>query len=252
MKKQKQGNFYCGISGLQLPMPKYKFPEEYQNSSRLVYYASFFYSIEINSTFYKLPLKSTLAKWIDQVPEGFKFTLKLWKEITHKKGLEFSSSDVERFFEIASNTGNKKGCILIQLPPSNGSENLMQLQRLLDCIQKYNAIQKWNIAVEFRNKSWYDKKVYKLLDKLRAAIVVQDISKSATPMIDHSSGSVYLRFHGPTGNYRESYSESFLAEYASYVKEWMEEGKDVYAYFNNTMGDAFNNAQSLKKFVEDK
>lgn len=248
MKKSKgKGKFYCGLSGLQVSVPKYQFPPEYKNASRLTYYATFFNSIEINSTFYKLPLASTITKWVTQVSEEFKFTFKLWKEITHNKGMEFKESDVEKFFNVAAGAGDKKGCILIQFPPSNGKENIMQLEFLLGCIQKSNKIQKWNIAVEFRNRSWYDEKVYKLLNKYKTALVIQDIPKSSTPMIDHETDFIYLRFHGPTGNYRESYSDSFLSEYSSYIKEWMKEGKTVYAYFNNTMGDALKNAKTLNR-----
>jgi uncharacterized protein YecE (DUF72 family) len=250
MKKKKiRGEFYFGISGLQVPVPKYQFPEAFKDASRLTFYASFFNSIEINSTFYKLPLASTIGKWITQVSDDFRFTLKLWKEITHKKGLEFNEQDVARFFEIAASAANKKGCILIQFPPSMGSENLIRLQHLLDCVMRYNKAQKWSIALEFRNRSWYNDKTYKLIHSYNAAIVVQDIPRSSTPMMEHESNFIYLRFHGPTGNYRESYSESFLEEYSTYIKEWMDDGKTVYAYFNNTMGDAIKNAQTLYKAV---
>lgn len=250
MKRKKNklsSNFYSGISGLQLPIPKHQFPEEFRDSSRLTYYATFFNSIEINSTFYKLPMPRTIEKWISEVPADFRFTFKLWKEITHTKGLAFNENDVKLFFDIASRANEKKGCVLIQFPPSLGKTYIMQLDALLQYIGQVNN--GWKIAVEFRNKSWYDEDVYELLESYNAAVVVQDIPKSATPMISHASDIVYLRFHGPTGNYRDSYSESFLSEYASYVKEWMEEGKTVYAYFNNTMGDAFNNLQTLNRFV---
>jgi len=242
-------SFYNGLSGLQLPIPKYNYPPEHQDSSRLTYYATFFNSIEINSTFYKLPLPTTAGKWAMQVPEDFKFTFKLWKEITHVKGLEFKPADVEAFFKVIASAGDKKGCVLVQFPPSLGKANLWQLDALLKCIRLYNTDQSWNIAVEFRNKSWYHEDVYDLIQSYHAGIVIQDIPKSVTPLIRHVSEFIYVRFHGPTGNYRESYTEDFLSEYASYVKEWMEEGKTVYAYFNNTMGDAFNNSRQLQEFT---
>ena len=60
---------------------------------------------------------------------------------------------------------------------------------------------------------------------------------------------VYLRFHGPGGSYRGSYEEDFLYEYAGYIKDWMAEGKVVYSYFNNTMGNAVGNLFKLKDMV---
>jgi uncharacterized protein YecE (DUF72 family) len=242
-------DFYSGLSGLQLPIPKYLFPEAYRNSTRLTYYASFFNSIEINSTFYKLPMPKTVSKWASEVPENFKFTFKLWKGITHTPELNFKEPDVELFFKVIAQVAHKKGCVLIQFPPSMGRTNMMQLDLLLGCVRKYNINQEWKIAVEFRNKSWYHPDVYNLLESHQAALVVQDIPKTLTPMIDHASDFMYIRFHGPTGNYRDSYEMHFLAEYATYVREWLEEGKAVFVYFNNTMGDAFKNLETLNRFI---
>lgn len=75
---------------------------------------------------------------------------------------------------------------------------------------------------------------------------------SAIPMIEQKTGFIYLRFHGPNDGYPESYSEDFLSEYSYYIKEWISEGKNVYAYFNNTMGDALNNLISLNKISKDR
>jgi len=242
-------NFYSGLSGLVVPVPKYLFPEPHQNSSRLVYYATFFNSIEINSTFYRLPMPKTIVKWSSELPEGFKFTYKLWKEITHVPNLDFKESDVESFFNVISNTGNKKGCVLIQFPPSIGKTNMVRLDALLKCIARCDLKREWKIAVEFRNKTWYQSEVYDLLEFHKAALVVQDIPKSVIPGITHASDFMYIRFHGPTGSYRGSYSEQFLSEYATYINEWLQEGKTVFVYFNNTMGDAFKNLETLNNFI---
>ena len=125
-----------------------------------------------------------------------------------------------------------------------------QLNNLLSCIKEIDPTQDWKIAVEFRNNSWYQQDVYDLLNFYKAAIVIQDIPKSATPFLNHTSDFIYIRFNGPTGNYRESYSEDFLKEYAIYIQEWIENGKTVYVYFNNTMGDAFNNLKTLNSLIQ--
>jgi len=245
-------SFYSGISGLKLDIPKYLFPDPYKNASRLTYYSSLFNSIEVNSSFYKLPQAATVSKWKDSVNDNFKFTFKIWKQLTHLKGFNFLKSDVELFFKSVATAGDKKGCILVQLPPSSGINNITRLSKLLKYINTSNARHEWNIAVEFRNSSWYDEKVYELLHAYKAAIVIHDIPKSATPMIEHTADFLYVRFHGPTGNYRGSYTEQFLSEYAAYIDEWREEGKTVYAYFNNTMGDAFQNLKTLNSLVKKK
>src|SRR5690606_2691841 len=243
-------SFYSGLSGLQLPMPKYLFPPPYENASRLTYYASHFNSIEFNSSFYKIPQSKTVARWAASVPEDFRFTFKLWKGITHNKGFNFNEEDVVAFFNSINSVKEKKGCLLIQFPPGLGREYINQLEKLLSCINEFNPSQEWKVAVEFRNRSWYDEEVYELLRYYKATMVIQDIPKSATPMIDQKIDFLYIRFHGPTGNYRESYSEDFLREYASQLQEWMNDGKTVYVYFNNTMGDAFNNLKMLNDFMQ--
>lgn len=252
MKTIKSPSFYSGISGLQLDIPKYLFPPPFENASRLTYYASLFNSIEINSSFYKIPQAATINKWAASVPEEFRFTFKLWKGITHNKALNFNKEDVSAFFNSINVVNEKKGCLLIQFPPSLGRAYIAQLDNLLSCIKETNITQDWKVAVEFRNKSWYHKHVYDLLNFHKSAIVIQDIPKSATPLLNHTTDFIYIRFHGPTGNYRDSYSEDFLNEYASYLKEWIEEGKTVYVYFNNTMGDALINLKTLNGLLHDK
>lgn len=243
-------HFYSGISGLQLPIPRYLYPPPYENASRLTYYATFFKSIEINSSFYKIPQAATVAKWVGHVPENFRFTFKLWGEITHSKNLAFKETDVAAFFNAINPVQDKKGCVLVQFPPSLDVYSIFQLNELLACIKKTAGSQGWKIAVEFRNKSWYQQNVYELLDLYNVSVVIHDIPKSATPSLNQKADFIYLRFHGPSGNYRGSYPEYFLNEYATYIHEWIEEGKTVYAYFNNTMGDAFINLKSLNEFLE--
>jgi len=241
--------FYSGLSGLQLPIPKYLFPPPYENVSRLTYYASFFNSIEFNSSFYKVPQPGTVTKWAASVPDEFRFTFKLWKEITHNKFLNFNEEDIPVFFRSINAVKSKKGCLLLQLPPGCGRENIHQLEHLFICIMESNPLQEWKIAVEFRNTSWYHEDVYDLLNLYKAALVIHDIPRSATPLSGPTSRFLYIRYHGPTGNYRGSYSEDFLRESAALIKEYTDEEKTVFAYFNNTMGEAFDNLKMLNACV---
>src|ERR1700744_2308217 len=112
-------NYFAGTSGLGLPVPnKSHYPAEFTNKSRLCYYASLFNSIEVNSSFYKIPQAKTIRKWAADVPDGFRFTFKLWRGITHQKELLFDPADIGRFMEAIDAAGNHKGCLLVQLPPS--------------------------------------------------------------------------------------------------------------------------------------
>ena len=243
-------SLYTGTSGLSTLLPKREFPPQFQDKSRLTYYASLFNSIEINSSFYKVPMVSTMKKWAESVPDDFQFTFKLWKEITHAKGLLFKQQDLEHFIQIISAVGVKKGCLLVQFPPSIAIQQLHQLENLFAGLNIADPQHQWKVAVEFRNRSWYEEDIYDLLHRNYAAMVFHDLPASSAPLIE-TAEFIYLRFHGPNGGYRGSYSDDLLSEYAGYVKDWQQDGKDVYVYFNNTMGDAIKNLITLNAFVKD-
>lgn len=242
-------SFYSGTSGLNLPVPIAQYPPEFQGKSRLHYYASLCNSLEVNSTFYKLPRKATVANWAASVPDDFRFTCKISKTLTHARGLTFSRKDVTDFMDVVDQVGEKKGCLLAQFPPSLKMDQLDRLDPLLETLAEAIHPTPWKLAVEFRDPSWYEREVYEILEEYKATLVIQDIPKSATP-ISHAWGEViYLRFHGPEPRYRGDYSDEFLNQYAGYVKTWLAEGKTVYVYFNNTVGAAFANLQTFNNLV---
>lgn len=241
--------FYSGCSGLHLPVPRAQYPPQFEGRSRLAYYSSLFNSIEINSIFYKLPRPSTVVNWAENVPDNFQFTFKVSKTITHVKELNFAVKDVDDFIKTVENIGDKKGCLLAQFPPSLKIEKLDSLQNLLEALGKATQHNEWRIAMEFRNSSWYEREVYELLNEFNVSMVIHDIPASATPLQELVGNFIYLRFHGPEPRYRGTYSSAFLQQYAGYIKQWMKEGKAVYTYFNNTVGDAAGNLITLNRYV---
>ncbi|TCJ12086.1 DUF72 domain-containing protein [Flaviaesturariibacter flavus] len=248
MQQARATAFYSGTSNILVPLKQSEFPTSFEGASRLTYYASLFTSLEVNSSFYKLPRPATVAKWRDSVPEGFRFTFKVPKSVTHAKGLQFISEDVARFAEAVAEAGDKKGCLLVQLPPSLKRDHEEELEGLLETLAGDTA--GWHIAVEFRHVSWYHREVYRMLQRHGAGMVEQDMPASATPPANVSERFAYLRFHGPGGRYRGSYDHEVLEAYAARIAGWLGAGKDVYAYFNNTMGDALANLQTLNGLVE--
>ena len=242
--------FYAGTSGLVLPVPnKQHYPPEFREGSRLSYYASLCNSIEINSSFYKIPLKKTTASWEASVPENFSFSFKIYKEISHKKELEFDESMLARFMDSISGINVKKGALLLQLPPGTALLR-KQLQKLLKKIIKEDPQRSWKLNVEFRNPSWYTKEIFSLLTDLQVGLVIHDIPKSITPSLEPWTDFVYLRFHGVAGDYRGSYNIEQLEPYSKNVHVWLKNNKTVFVYFNNTIGEAFSNLQSFRILVE--
>jgi uncharacterized protein YecE (DUF72 family) len=251
MELQQRSTIFSGLSGINLPVKnRLLYPPEFQDKSRLEYYSHLFNSIEINSSFYKVPMPKTVSKWGELTPGNFRFTFKLWKQITHNKELAFNPADVEVFMNTINYAGDKKGCLLVQFPPSLQIAEFRQLDLLLHTISQFNTGNAWKVAVEFRHRSWYEEEVYRLLEQYNAGVVVHDLPASAAPLPEEASDFIYLRFHGPGGGYRGSYPDEFLSEYAWYIRDWISEGKEVYVYFNNTMGDAVNNLLTLTDFLK--
>lgn len=246
-----RGQIRIGTSNVVAPGNKNSFPPDFQLKSRLHYYSSIFNTVEVNSCFYKTPQFSTFSKWSLDVPDEFRFSLKLSKEITHVKELKGDLVCMEKFITAARGTGKKKGCLLVQFPGKITLDYFENVEQILQELQVHDPDNQWKKAIEFRHPSWYTGETFELLDEFGASVVLQDIPKAKFTEIKGHADFVYLRFHGPKGDYRDSYSESFLQAKASQINEWLNEEKDVYAYFNNTIGSAFYNALSLKAKLEE-
>src|SRR4051812_3794263 len=111
-----KGILRIGTSNVVVPGSKKEYPEAFQAGSRLTYYGSLFNTVEVNSSFYKVPLPKTFERWASEVPDDFRFTVKFWKLVTHTKKLAYDEGNIERFMEAADFLGNKKGCLLVQFP----------------------------------------------------------------------------------------------------------------------------------------
>jgi uncharacterized protein YecE (DUF72 family) len=240
---------FLGTSGLVLPVPnKLSYPDDFKDKSRLSYYAFLFNTIEINSSFYKVPMGKTVERWAGSVPGGFQFTFKLWKGITHNKRLAYDATDVARFMEVINNAGDKKGCLLVQFPASITADYAPQLKKLLHTLRSLDKNCQWKLSVEFRHQSWYTKAIYAWMHKLNMNIVAHDIAP-VPPQTDDAMDWVYMRFHGPEKGYRGSYSNERLETYAHEIRSFIERGKTVYAYFNNTLGQPIGNLRTLSSHI---
>lgn len=240
-------DIWIGTSNIVVPGNKQSFPAPYNQKSRLHYYSALFNSVEINQTFYKVPMPSTFERWAEEVAENFTFTVKLSKDITHHKSLKSDPGLVDNFLYAAERLGNKKGCLLVQFPGKVTLDHFNEVEAILEKIEAEGPL--WKKAVEFRHNSWYTGETYELLNEYNCALVLQDMPKSKRSEIATDVPFVYLRFHGPAGDYRDSYSDDFLLEKAKQIAGWQKEGKEVFVYFNNTIGDAFQNAVTLNRFI---
>lgn len=194
-------------------------------------------------------MATTFAKWADDVPDDFTFSVKLWRGITHAKNLAFAQDDIDKFMQAANQLGKKAGCLLIQFPASIGVRYQTSVEAIVERIAELNREKIWRVAVEFRHLDWYQPSIYKMLDDYEASLVIHDMPASATPINYQPKRLAYFRFHGPTGKYRDSYSTDFLTRYAEKILSFKEKGISTYAYFNNTMDGALPNAQLMQTLI---
>jgi uncharacterized protein YecE (DUF72 family) len=164
------------------------YPEELPDGEMLHYYAERFRTVEINNTFYRMPALSMLAKWSEQVPESFAFTLKAPRRITHEMRLQEVEPHVVEFIRRADTLGAKLGVLLFQLPPYL-RKDLPRLAAFLAQLPKGKRV-----ALEFRHASWHDDEVYETLRAHDAILCVTDTDTGDTPfVVTAPDGYVRLR-----------------------------------------------------------
>lgn len=209
-----------------------------------------FDTVEVNTSFYRIPKPETVASWQESTPEHFVFALKLWRGITHYRKLKAAGDLTERFLQSSEALPvNRRAPLLIQLPPNQGKD----LPKLEEYVREYRELAptNWDIAVEFRNASWLEADVYQSMDRLEVAICIHDmIGKGATDEVNDAP-FVYVRRHGSAGGrYAGSYSPEAIAHDAERIRGWVGQGRRVYVYYNNDIGGhAFWNAKDLRAAI---
>lgn len=187
-----------------------------------------FDTVEINSSFYRLPAADTFAEWCHRVPQSFVYAVKASRYLTHMKKLKEPGPPVTLFFRRARKLGHRLGPVLYQLPP-RWPRNLARLEIFLQTLPA-NRLH----AIEFRDPSWYGDETFEMLSRHHVALCLHDMAGSPTGQ--HQVGPfVYLRLHGPQ-RYAGRYSDRALEVWAEWCADRRREGVAVYAYFNNDAG----------------
>lgn len=221
------------------------YPEKLPAKEMLAFYARQFDTIEINNSFYHLPLPSTFDSWRESSPKDFHFAVKGSRFITHMKKLKDPVPSTQRFFAGVERLGRKLGPILFQLPP-RWKVNKERLRRFLATLPREHKY-----VFEFRDETWLVKGVYELLRKYNAAFCIHDLAGVQTPL-EVTADFTYIRFHGPSAaRYQGSYSTQVLRKWADRIRDWRSDLSAIYVYFNNDIGGkAIENARTLKRMVD--
>jgi uncharacterized protein YecE (DUF72 family) len=225
------------------------YPPKLPSTGYLKHYSSIFSTVEIDSTFYRIPAISTIKKWADTTPNGFVFAAKFPRTVTHEGTAESRLRDIVSFTEAMRHLEGKLGPLLLQFPYSFKPDSWPLLERLIAAIPSDIPL-----SVEVRNKAWLEN------DPMRELLRSRNISWC---LIEHpwfpkvkiqTADFLYLRFLGDQKGITEDYSyirdprESDLVWWANTIKELSAKSRKTYVYFNNHFsGHAPTTSQ---KFIE--
>jgi uncharacterized protein YecE (DUF72 family) len=212
--------YLIGTSGYNYPEWRGSFyPEKFPTTRMLAYYAERFNTVEVNYTFYRMPTEKLLEGWAAGTPDGFTFTLKAPRRITHDSKLQRCEELTEAFCRIAATLGPKLGVLLFQLPP-NFKRNDAAFTAFLDTLP-HGA----RAAFEFRHESWHDDGVFDALRARNLALCIADSEKMSTPVIGTADYS-YFRLRD------EGYQPADIARWGTVIAG-LPQAKDAYIYFKH-------------------
>jgi uncharacterized protein YecE (DUF72 family) len=195
------------------------------------YYAGRFDTVELNTTFYRLPSVEAVERWAALAPAGFTYALKLGAFGSHRMKLRDAASWLPNHLDRARRLGRAQGPTLVQLPPG-WKRDAARLDDFLAAAGELGPDIRW--SVELRDARWLHDDVFDALRRHGAALCIHDL------LADHpwerTADWTYVRFHGPHAQehaYHGRYTGRRLWRAADRLASWRATGADVYVYFNN-------------------
>lgn len=217
------------------------FPAE---GTALERYATRFDAVEINSSFHRPHRRTTYERWAGSVPASFRFAVKLPRAISHDRRLVACGEPLARFADEIAGLGDKRGPVLVQLPPSFAFSPEIAAAFFDELARIVGGV----AVCEPRHPSWFAAEADALLVAHRVARVVADparVPEAASP--GGWRGLTYARWHGAPAMYRSSYDPAATRAHAALART----GESWSIYDNTTLGAATANALALVAALRD-
>jgi uncharacterized protein YecE (DUF72 family) len=215
--------FYAGTSGWAYAAWKPQFyPAKLPQKDFLKFYATQLNAVEVNYTFRRLINEKTIAAWVAQTPEYFRFALKAHQTITHIRRLKNAEEPLQRFVDSIQPLAQagRLGPVLFQLPP-NLKADLGLLNSFLELVPR-----KLRAAFEFRHDTWFNEDVFAILKRRQAALCVAETDELQTPEVLTADFS-YFRLRRP------EYSAEERRGIAGRIRQRLQEAGEIYAFFKH-------------------
>lgn len=216
-----------------------------RGDSVLAVYATRFDAVEINSSFYRPHRRSTYQRWSETVPDGFRFSAKLPRSITHDAGLHGVAGPLDTFIDEVSGLGDKLGALLVQLPPGLVFD-AATATRFFAMLERRTPAA---VVCEPRHRSWFEPAAIELLQRhavARAGVdPPQPLAAAATP--GEAGRVLYWRWHGSPRIYYSGYGEQRLHAMAAAACGKGRAQAETWCIFDNTAaGHAVDDALSFQ------
>ena len=219
--------------------------------SHLERYARVLNCVEINSSFYRSHRAATWEKWAANVPDVFRFAVKMPKAITHDEKLSGGADKVDAFFAEVGALREKLGVVLVQLPPKLAFEDCPAAEFFEFVRERWDG----DVAIEPRNASWFTDEADELMARHRVGRVAADpmrhgsVDAGGVPVPGGWPGMAYFRLHGSPRMYYSQYGAEFLEGVAKAVRVREKTGP-VWVVFDNTAaGHGFGDAVGLQQII---
>jgi uncharacterized protein YecE (DUF72 family) len=238
------GRLFIGTAGWNLP--RAAGDGDVRRATRLERYGRRLDCVEINSSFYRFHQYRTYVRWAESTPPDFCFSLKLPRTITHHARLGGPPDDLDRFLGESAGLGEKRGPVLIQLPPSLPLEPAVANRFFALVRQRHTG----SLVCEPRHPTWFTRTADRLLAFHQVARVAADPPRVAGGDRPGGwTGLAYFRWHGSPRTYWSAYSDDSLETIAHQLQSTPVDG-DRWCIFDNTaLGHALENAEALKTMV---
>lgn len=234
------------------------YPEGLPAREQLSFYAREFSTVEINTTYYRVPAARLVQGWADKTPDGFTFSVKAYQGLTHEREQPDFAGFVEAVRPLAQ--AGKLACILAQFPYSFHPipDNRDYLKRVRD------GFGDLPVVIEFRHVGWVNQETFDLLRSLNMGFCCVDEPRlqGLLPPVAVATGPVaYVRFHGRNAakwyhheqaweRYNYTYAAAELRDWTPKLRQLDVAARLTLVYFNNHYaGQAVRGARDLGQLL---
>jgi uncharacterized protein YecE (DUF72 family) len=220
--------------------------------SHLSHYAQHYSCVEINSSFYRSHRGATYARWRDETPQKFRFSVKMPKSITHDSHLKRCAGEVERFYDDITHLQPKLAVVLMQLPPSLEFDG----RSVRAFFKRAPSVPGTVVVCEPRHASWFTKAADNVLKNARVSRVAADPPRCAGAELPAGMRRfAYFRWHGSPQLYYSKYTEAQIDTFAATVRS--AQAGESWCVFDNTAryaawDDALLFARALRRTQSNK